>query len=289
MPVLLQYPPQQGRKPTSIPDTTQFSSVTRRLFGVPCATPDQAYHISNHNELYLLHLYVPPHLRNYIPTKVLARVSTDAKTCSDMSMESEIATMVFVRSRTVIPVPMVYGYCPTRENAIGQPFSIISFAEGEIMSSSVWEDLSLDTKLKTIRDYARIILELSKLKFDRIGSLYFTPGAAPLYSYHLGPVAWCKPESEIRRKHGPYDRGPWKVSANWLRAALSEEINFMEKMPHLALSTYKCRTGDDRRWRLAQQVLPRLRDRVADTIEDPLDRSEILLTEPSSQKHHIRS
>ncbi|KAJ3790185.1 hypothetical protein GGU11DRAFT_673910 [Lentinula aff. detonsa] len=46
-------------------------------------------------------------------------------------------------------------------------------------------------------------------------------------------------------------------------------------MPHLALSTYKCRTGDDRRWRLAQQVLPRLRDRVADTIEDPLDRCKL--------------
>ncbi|KAH7872297.1 hypothetical protein F5051DRAFT_291695, partial [Lentinula edodes] len=112
-------------------------------------------------------------LRDYIPAKVLARVSTDVKARSDISMESEIATMVFVRSRTDVAVPFVYGYCPTRENAIGQPFSIISFVEGETMNSSIWEDLPLDVKLRTIRDYARIILELSKLKFDRIGSLYF--------------------------------------------------------------------------------------------------------------------
>ncbi|GAW09226.1 serine threonine protein kinase [Lentinula edodes] len=169
MPILLQYPSQQGRKSTSIPDTTQFSGVTRCLFGVPCATPDQAYHISKYNELYLLHLHVPVHLRDYIPAKVLARVSTDVKARSDISMESEIATMVFVRSRTDVAVPFVYGYCPTRENAIGQPFSIISFVEGETMNSSIWEDLPLDVKLRTIRDYARIILELSKLKFDRIG------------------------------------------------------------------------------------------------------------------------
>ncbi|KAJ3729435.1 hypothetical protein C8R42DRAFT_562611, partial [Lentinula raphanica] len=118
-------------------------------------------------------------LRNHVPAKVIARVSTDAKASSYMSMESEIATMVFVRSRTSIPVPIVYGYCPSRENVIGRPFSIISFAEGELMNSSTWEDLPLDAKLRTIRDYAKIILELSKLRFDRIGSLYFTPGVAP--------------------------------------------------------------------------------------------------------------
>ncbi|KIK69939.1 hypothetical protein GYMLUDRAFT_152128 [Collybiopsis luxurians FD-317 M1] len=43
-------------------------------------------------------------------------------------------------------------------------------------------------------------------------------------------------------------------------------------MPQLAQSTYKCRRDVDTRWRLALQVLPNLRDRVADVIEDPLDR-----------------
>lgn len=200
--------------------------------------------------------------------------------------------MVFVRSRTDVAVPFVYGYCPTRENAIGQPFSIISFVrflyservikliqscvrqvEGETMNSSIWEDLPLDVKLRTIRDYARIILELSKLKFDRIGSLYFAPGVTPSYSYQLGPIAWCKHESEHRRKVGPYDCGPWKLSTSWLRAALSDEINFIDKMPELAQSTHKCRRPhDDTRWWLARQMLPKLRDRVTDIIEDPLDR-----------------
>lgn len=139
------------------------------------------------------------------------------------------------------------------------------------MNSSLWESLSLDVKLKTIREYAKIILELSKLKFDHIGSLYFKPGPIP-HSYQIGPMAWCKHESMPRRRNGYYDRGPWKAPGAWLRAALADEIAFMEKMPQLAQSTHKCRRDDDTRWRLAQQVLPKLWDRVADIIEDPLDR-----------------
>ncbi|KAJ4482509.1 hypothetical protein J3R30DRAFT_3286296 [Lentinula aciculospora] len=46
-------------------------------------------------------------------------------------------------------------------------------------------------------------------------------------------------------------------------------------MPQLAQSTYKFHASDDTRWRLAQQVLPILRDRVADIIADPLDRCRL--------------
>jgi len=35
--------------------------------------------------------------------------------------------MVYVKYNTTIPVPTVYGYCPTRDNAVGQPFMILSF------------------------------------------------------------------------------------------------------------------------------------------------------------------
>lgn len=47
------------------------------------------------SQLYLLHLHVPVHLRDYIPAKVLARVSTDVKTRSDISMESEVSILSY--------------------------------------------------------------------------------------------------------------------------------------------------------------------------------------------------
>lgn len=39
-----------GRKPPTIPDTTQFSRLTRTLFGVGCRTPEEAYRWGTYNE-----------------------------------------------------------------------------------------------------------------------------------------------------------------------------------------------------------------------------------------------
>ncbi|KAK0201494.1 phosphotransferase enzyme family-domain-containing protein [Desarmillaria ectypa] len=270
-PFVLECPVPKGRKPTSIPDTTQFSRITECLFGVTCATPEEPYRWGFYNELYLLDLNVPLDRQGQVPDKVLARVARDVKSRSDISMESEIATMVFVRLKTTIPVPVVYGYCPTRHNAIGQAFSIISFTEGSDMNGSPWEDLAFELKLNAIRDYARIVLQLSQLKFDRIGSIYFKHDVAPPNCFRLGPVAWCKHESAARKRNCSYDRGPWKVSGPWLRAGLTEEIEFMERLPELAKTSYGYRNDINMKWRLAQDVLPRFRDRIRDVIEDELD------------------
>lgn len=273
MPVLLNYPLPEGRKPPTIPDTTQFSAITQFLFGVPSSTPEEAFRWGTYNELYLLHLHIPPSRQNSvnIPKKVLARVSRDLKTRSDISIESEIATMVFLKQKTSIPVPTVYGYCPTRNNPIGQPFTILSFTEGADMNGSPWEDLPMETKLVSIRDYARIVLELASLHFHAIGSIYIKPGVPPPNCYRLGTVSWWKHESASRKRACTYDRGPWKTSGAWLRAALSDEMEFMSKMPEIARSTHR-RTDANETWRHAQKVLPRLYERITDIIDDPLDR-----------------
>ncbi|KAJ7644584.1 hypothetical protein FB45DRAFT_714566, partial [Roridomyces roridus] len=110
-----------------------------------------------------------------LPKKVLARVARDAKSRSDISIESEVATMVYVRQLcgATVPVPTVYGYCPTRHNVIGQPFCIVSFAEGVDMRGVPWEDLALETKLIAVRDFANIVNQLSRLNFKAIGSIHF--------------------------------------------------------------------------------------------------------------------
>jgi hypothetical protein len=52
MPILLDFPLKHGRKPPSIPDTTQFSGITQVLFGVPCATPGEPFHLGTYNEVH---------------------------------------------------------------------------------------------------------------------------------------------------------------------------------------------------------------------------------------------
>jgi hypothetical protein len=145
------------------------------------------------------------------------------------------------------------------------------------MNSSRWENLSVDLKLRSIKDYARIVLELAHLKFDRIGSIYFKKNTPPPHCFQLGPVSWRKHESMVRRKTCEYNRGPFRNSSTWLKAALEDEMAFMESLPDLARSTYKFRPEEGtgarmRRWRQAKRVIPAFRDRVSDVIEDPLDR-----------------
>ncbi|KAJ7904843.1 hypothetical protein B0H13DRAFT_1469394, partial [Mycena leptocephala] len=109
-----------------------------------------------------------------LPRKVIARVARDLKTRSDISLESEVATMVYVRQNcATLPIPTVYGYCPTRDNLLGQPFSIVSWTEGLDMDGIPWEDLSLQAKLIAVRDFANIVNQLSQLHFKAIGSIYF--------------------------------------------------------------------------------------------------------------------
>lgn len=140
------------------------------------------------------------------------------------------------------------------------------------MCGPTWENLELETKFKAIRHYARIVFELSCLHFDRIGSIYFKADTAPPHCFKIGPISWQKHESAARREHCTYDRGPWKTSGEWLRAALTGELEFMESLPDVAKSTYGISPDATARWKLAQGVLPAMVERLSDTILDPLDR-----------------
>ncbi|EMD35731.1 hypothetical protein CERSUDRAFT_26596, partial [Gelatoporia subvermispora B] len=108
-----------------------------------------------------------------IPQVVMCRIAKKTKASSDISLESEVATMVYVKDKTTVPVPTVYAYCPDMDNSVGSPFIIMSRMPGTTMWSQEWDDLDLEAKLRTVRSYARIVMELSQQTFREIGSLYF--------------------------------------------------------------------------------------------------------------------
>ncbi|KAF7299496.1 Serine threonine protein kinase [Mycena indigotica] len=287
-PRLIQIPPRAlGRKAVSIPDITQFWRVTQELFGVRCRAPTEIYASGVYNELFKLELDTPPNAD--LPKIVLARVARNAKTRSDNSLESEVATMAFVRQNCPeVPVPRVFGYCPFQNNAIGAPFSVVSFSEGVEMYGVPWEELPLESKLIGVRDFARIIAQLTHLNFKSMGSIYFKFEAqhspsqtiAPT-GFCLGPASWAKDESASRMaalamEDTKRDRGPWKCSAHWLKASLAEDIQFIERLPGLAKQSFAARTNKseregERRLQLARRVLPRMHDCVMEPRDDPYD------------------
>jgi aminoglycoside phosphotransferase (APT) family kinase protein len=87
-----------------------------------------------------------------------------------MLLESEIATMRYVKENSSIPIPKVYGHDTSFTNPLGHPYM---FLEMVIGTASMWATMSctFDQRLKLIRNMANIINELATLTFPTIGQL----------------------------------------------------------------------------------------------------------------------
>lgn len=93
-------------------------------------------------------------------------------TAESLVLESEIATMCYVKTKSTIPVPAVYGYDTSFTNPLGHPYM---FIERVLGTTAMWATLScsIDQRYSLIRDMARIINELGTMTFPAIGQLRF--------------------------------------------------------------------------------------------------------------------
>ncbi|KAI9644430.1 hypothetical protein NHQ30_006451 [Ciborinia camelliae] len=111
-------------------------------------------------------------------------------------LESEVATMKFIKENSKIPVPEIYDHCSTSSNPIGVPFILMSKAPGIPLSNYAWNNepspspppssirkhrngirkpkpvLSKSHKEKIMRQLGNIRRELANLTFKGIGSLF---------------------------------------------------------------------------------------------------------------------
>lgn len=70
-------------------------------------------------------------------------------------VESELATIEYVRKNTSIPVPQVYLVSHSDNHVVGAPFILMEHIHGSPLDD-LWGDLSLDHKLNTIEQIAGI-------------------------------------------------------------------------------------------------------------------------------------
>ncbi|KAH8168578.1 phosphotransferase enzyme family protein [Sarocladium implicatum] len=109
--------------------------------------------------------------------------------CPDEKIRYEVATMRFIAEETTIPVSKVYHYGTAAENPTGLgPFIIMVYTEHERTMSEALNDPIINSDVSHIldpnvstekfeflyRQMANIVLQLSRLTFDHIGSLVET-------------------------------------------------------------------------------------------------------------------
>lgn len=87
-------------------------------------------------------------------------------------VESEVATMHYVATKTTIPVPHVYAYDSSSDNALGYEWILMD----KIAGSSFYDlqsDMSMEERLDVAKTVADWVHQLHSLQFESIGSVYF--------------------------------------------------------------------------------------------------------------------
>ncbi|KAI2669763.1 hypothetical protein CBS147355_9688 [Penicillium roqueforti] len=155
---------------------------------------------------------------------------------------SEVATLTFLRSKG-IPVPEVYGWSSTTENAVGVEYIIMEHASG-VCADTHWFDTTKYQKKALVTQIVDIEKQIFKIPFGSFGSLYFKsdlpresqgrlyqPGTpdedGDSETYCVGPIAdymfWYGQRAKLE-----LDRGPWSDPRQYLLAIASKEIKWTE-------------------------------------------------------------
>ncbi|KAK0655341.1 hypothetical protein B0T16DRAFT_319992 [Cercophora newfieldiana] len=94
-----------------------------------------------------------------------------------LDMESELATMEFVRQNTDISIPKVYGYDLNDQNPVGCPFSILEYIHGNTTEEvsrtypGKHEGIPAPFEEKLWRQVAKIMVQLASIRLSKIGSI----------------------------------------------------------------------------------------------------------------------
>jgi hypothetical protein len=100
---------------------------------------------------------------------------------------SEVATMDFLRLHG-IPVPKIYSYSATSENAAGTEYIFMELVRGTNLGD-IWFDLSGKARITVVTKLVELESRLFALEFPASGSLYYTKDLQAGFSRFEGPIA----------------------------------------------------------------------------------------------------
>ncbi|CAI7648176.1 unnamed protein product [Penicillium manginii] len=130
------------------------------------------------------------------------------------ALSSEVACMKFLKERTSVPVPEVYGL-EIEANEVGAPYIIMEYIPGtvaselqELIDAPVYQFGTAEQDQKFRQRMAAIQVEMASFKFDKIGSLYQDPQTGEFY---IGPD--CQT-----------GQGPWESPLEYYRDIANQKL-----------------------------------------------------------------
>lgn len=142
--------------------------------------------------------------------------------------ESEVATMEYVRRYTSIPVPKIYAYDSSSDNKLGFEWILMEKMAGKPLDD-YWDiygyefdRFDMNTKLQIARSVAEWVHELSKLVFEKIGSLYID-WDNPERCFKLGRLVHGEFICGERLGYRVY-RGPFRDTEQFYRSVIDIQL-----------------------------------------------------------------
>lgn len=164
-----------------------FNELKRRssvAFGIPCTHVKSLARGSSHDlfVLFFGSLGAPVDPEIVPQWSCVARFTRQTRSMEKMT--SELETMLYVRSKTTIPVPEIYLYDFDSKNTVGAPFMLMQRMPGYPLYK-IWDGLSIKNKKAVLTQIAGVLAKLSSVSFDKIGCLQ-KDGIGPVINFIAG-------------------------------------------------------------------------------------------------------
>ncbi|KAH8730587.1 hypothetical protein GQ44DRAFT_756462 [Phaeosphaeriaceae sp. PMI808] len=160
---------------------------------------------------------------------------------AELLLASEAATLKYIRKNSSIPVPDIFHYSPTRSNEIGVPYILMSKARGFPLSTRIWQThadrvpntsanprrrFTNEEKEKIMKQLGAIVSQLSRLRLDKIGSLFEEQGCYTV-------KACLSPGHLLHERHTLREicRGPFYNEGDYFRSLLSAFLLHIQCLP----------------------------------------------------------
>lgn len=150
--------------------------------------------------------------------QMIARIPYPVTQPKFYAVASEVATMAFLRA-SGLPIPKVYGYSPTADNAAKTEYIFMEFVRGTKLTD-VWMTLKEADLASILRKLVKLESHIMSLSFPAGGSLYYSEDLERVTSGKTGiPILlngerFCiGPDARLhmwygRRSQLDVDRGP---------------------------------------------------------------------------------
>ncbi|KAI0760749.1 protein kinase subdomain-containing protein PKL/CAK/Fmp29 [Fomes fomentarius] len=168
--------------------------------------------------------------------QMVARIPYPATVPKYYAVASEVATMAFLRS-TGMPIPEVYGYAPTSDNAAKTEYIFREFVRGTKLSD-VWLELGDADLVSVLRQLTQLESHIMSIPFPAGGSLYYAHDLEKVargVGIPLKDERFCVgPDARLsmwygRRSQLDIDRRPYETVEAALVRAADKELAYLKQ------------------------------------------------------------